>query len=63
TNLKSKSLQKYKNVYSDKTKLRIRFSLDNLKLDDDILNIPLPLIDYSEKLISLAYKILEKTDQ
>ncbi|MEG0329583.1 MAG: ATP-binding protein [Longicatena sp.] len=63
TNLKSKSLQKYKNLYSDKTKLRIRFSLDNLKLDDDILNIPLPLIDYSEKLISLAYKILEKTDQ
>lgn len=35
-------------------KLRIRFSLDNLKLDDDVLNIPLFMADQAERLIGLA---------
>ena len=34
-----KSLKKFKELFPDKVKLRIRFSLDNLKLDDDVLNI------------------------
>ena len=39
-NTAGKSLKKFKELFADKTKLRIRFSLDNLKLDDDVLNIP-----------------------
>jgi len=38
----------------EKVKLRIRFSLDNLKLDDDVLNIPLFMADQAERLIGLA---------
>lgn len=29
-------------------KLRVRFSLDNLKLDDDVLNIPLFMADHAD---------------
>lgn len=50
----SKSLKKFKELFPDKVKLRIQFSLDNLKLDDDILNIPLFMADYTDKLIRLA---------
>ncbi len=53
-NLKSISLRKYKEKYNDKVKLRIRFSLDNLKLDGDILNIPLFMADHADRLIGLA---------
>ncbi len=51
TNITSKSLKKYKELFGDKVKLRIRFSLDNLKLDNDVLNIPLFMADYADKLI------------
>ncbi|MDE6516475.1 MAG: DUF4143 domain-containing protein, partial [Acetatifactor sp.] len=54
TNTISKSLKKFKELYSDKVKLRIRFSLDNLKLDGDVLNIPLFMADYSNQLIGIA---------
>ena len=54
TNIKSKSLKKYKELFSDKVKLRIRFSLENLKLDNGVLNIPLFLVDQTDKLIELA---------
>ena len=53
-NTTSKSLKKFKELFSDKVKLRVRFSLDNLKLDDDMLNIPLFMADYTDKLIGLA---------
>lgn len=53
-NVESKSLKKYKEKYGDKVKLRIRFSLNNLRLDDDLLNIPLFLADYTDKLIGMA---------
>jgi predicted AAA+ superfamily ATPase len=53
-NVKSKSLKKFKEKYGDSIKLRIRFSLSNLHLDDDLLNIPLFLIDHTDKLIELA---------
>ena len=36
-----------------KVKRRVRFSLDNLKLDD-VLNIPLFMADQTERLIGLA---------
>jgi predicted AAA+ superfamily ATPase len=53
-NVESKSLKKYKEKYGDKVKLRIRFSLNNLRLDDDLLNTPLFLADYTDKLIGMA---------
>ena len=59
TNITSKSLKKYKELFDDKIKLRVRFSLDNLKLDDDVLNIPLFMADYADKLIGMS---LEKAN-
>ena len=53
-NLASKSLRKFKELFPEKVKLRIRFSLDNLKLDDDVLNIPLFMADQTDRLIGLA---------
>lgn len=32
----------------------MRFSLDNLKLDDDMLNIPLFMADQTDQLIGMA---------
>ena len=58
-NINSRSLKKFKELFPNQTKLRIRFSLNNLKLDDDMLNIPLFMADYTDKLIELAMK--EKT--
>ena len=54
TNIKSKSLKKFKELFPDQVKLRIRFSLDNLKLDGDVLNIPLFMADYTDRLIGLS---------
>ena len=53
-NTSSRSLKKFKELFPDKVKLRIRFSLDNLKLDDDMLNIPLFMADQADRLIGLA---------
>ena len=53
-NTSSKSLKKFKELVPDKVKLRIRFSLNNLKLDDDVLNIPLFMVDQTDRLIGLA---------
>lgn len=55
-NINSRSLKKFKELFPNQTKLRIRFSLNNLKLDDDVLNIPLFMTDYTDKLIGLALK-------
>lgn len=55
-NINSRSLKKFKELFPNQTKLRIRFSLNNLKLDDDMLNIPLFMADYTDKLIELAMK-------
>ena len=54
SNIASKSLKKFKELFPDQVKLRIRFSLDNLKLDDDMLNIPLFMADQTDRLIGLA---------
>lgn len=55
-NVNSRSLKKFKELFPNQTKLRIRFSLNNLKLDDDMLNIPLFMANYTDKLIELALK-------
>lgn len=52
--VESKSLKKFKEKYAGKVKLRVRFSLNNLRLDDDVLNIPLFMADYADKLIGMA---------
>ncbi|MBP3475140.1 MAG: ATP-binding protein [Lachnospiraceae bacterium] len=54
TNTEAKSLKKYKEKFADKVKLRVRFSLDNLKLDNDLLNIPIFMADYADQLIGIA---------
>ena len=59
-NTTSKSMKKFKELFPDKVKLRIRFSLDNLKLDDDVLNIPLFMADQADRLIGLALEQLQK---
>jgi hypothetical protein len=52
--IESHSLRKYKEKYGDKVKLRVRFSMQNLKLDNDLLNIPLFLADQASRLIGIA---------
>ena len=59
-NMTSKSLKKFKELFQDKVRLRVRFSLDNLKLDDDVLNIPLFMADYTDRLIGLALEQIAK---
>ena len=59
-NITSRSLKKFKELFSDKVKLRVRFSLENLKLDDDVLNIPLFMADYADKLIGIALEQRKK---
>ncbi|MDQ0152020.1 hypothetical protein J2S20_000702 [Moryella indoligenes] len=53
-NTTSKSLKKFKELFPDQVKLRVRFSLGNLKLDNDVLNIPLFMADQADRLIGLA---------
>lgn len=59
-NIRSKSLKKFKELFPDKVKLRVRFSLDNLKLDEDVLNIPLFMADHTESLLGIALDILHE---
>ncbi|MGP1569493.1 MAG: ATP-binding protein [Eubacteriales bacterium] len=56
SNVTSKSLKKFKELFADEIKLRIRFSLNNLKLDDDVLNIPLFMADQTDKLLEIVLK-------
>lgn len=54
TNVRSKSLAKYGELFSNQIKLKVRFSLENLRMDGDLLNIPLYLADCTDKLIEIA---------
>lgn len=54
TNTAGKSLKKFRELFPDRVRLRIRFSLSNLKLDGDVLNIPLFMADQADRLIGLA---------
>ena len=53
-NIKSRSLKKIQEEFADAIKLKVRISMENLKLDDTLLNIPLYLADESLRLINLA---------
>jgi len=63
TNTAGKSLKKFKELFPDRVKLRVRFSLDNLKLDGDVLNIPLFMADHADRLIGLALEKKERQGQ
>ena len=52
--ISSASLKTFKALYGDKIRLRVRFSLKNLSLDGDILNIPIYMADEALRLIDLA---------
>lgn len=54
SNIESRGLKYFKEKFGDKVRLRVRFSLDNLKLNGDMLNIPLFMADYADKLIGIA---------
>ena len=58
TNVGGKSLRKFKELFEEQVKLRVRFSLENLKLDGDLLNIPLFMADYTDRLIGIAMERL-----
>jgi hypothetical protein len=57
-NISGKSLRKFKELFTDEVRLRVRFSLNNLKLDDDVLNIPLFMADHTDRLIGIALERL-----
>jgi len=48
-NVQAKSLSVYRKKYNPK--LSIRFSLKNLRKDDDLLNIPLYMVDYLNEMV------------
>lgn len=54
TNIKSTSLKKYAETYPEETKLRVRFSLNNLKFDNGVLNIPLFMADRASSLMGMV---------
>ena len=62
TNIASKSLKKFQELFPDKVKLRVRLSLDNLKLDGDVLNIPLFMADHTSRLIGMALQQRESAE-
>lgn len=62
-NVHARSLKKYKELFGSQTKLRVRFSMGNLTLDDDLLNIPLCMADHTGRLIDMAMKKCPPTDQ
>ncbi|MGN0293321.1 MAG: ATP-binding protein [Lachnospiraceae bacterium] len=57
-NVTSRSMRKFKELFGEKVKLRIRFSLNNLKMDDDVLNIPLFMADQTDRLIGIALEMM-----
>ncbi|MBR6000739.1 MAG: DUF4143 domain-containing protein, partial [Oxalobacter sp.] len=60
-NLSTRSLRKYQEKFEEQTPVRVRFSMDNLKLDGNLLNIPLFLADYADRLIGLAVSGMDKS--
>lgn len=51
----SRSLKVYGELFQGETRLKVRFSMKNLKLDGRVLNIPLYLADYAGTLIGMAF--------
>ena len=59
TNIESRSLRKFKELFPEHARLRIRFSLANLKLDGGLLNIPLFMADQTDRLVKKSIKKYE----
>ncbi len=59
--ISSPSLIEYKKMYEGETPLVIRYSLKNLRKDGNVLNIPLFMIDQTERLAALAMAEGKKT--
>lgn len=53
-NINGRSLTLYMQKYEEVTKIRIRCSLRNLKMDGNLLNLPLFLMDDLDRLIDMA---------
>jgi len=53
-NVRGKSFTLYNQKYAPS--IRVRFSLKNLKKDNNLINIPIFLADHLDKIISLAIK-------
>ena len=53
-NVESRNLKIYQEKFFEFVKIRVRFSLDNLKFDGNVLNIPLFMVDEAVRLIKLA---------
>lgn len=53
-NIESKSLKVYGEKFAEQTKLRLRFSMKNLKQDGNLINIPLFMADYLDKIIAIG---------
>jgi predicted AAA+ superfamily ATPase len=58
SNVASKSLRLFKKTFRDEVAVRVRFSMKNLSLDGDVLNIPLFMADYASSLIGIALQRL-----
>ena len=54
TNVKSPTLRLFMDKYSEQIPLRVRFSMQNLSLNGDFLNIPLFMVDEARRLMLLA---------
>ena len=54
TNIKSRSLKKFKELFREEIGLRVRLSLDNLKYDGGVLNVPLFMADQAKRLVRMA---------
>lgn len=52
-NVKSRSLAVYHAKYTPE--VRVRYSLKNLRMDEGLLNIPLFMVDFTERLITTTH--------
>ena len=55
----SPSIVEYKKMYDGETPFIVRYSLKNLTLDGNVLNIPLFMIDETKRLIAMAKEIVK----
>ncbi len=62
TNTISPSMKKFSKLFSEEIKLCVRFSLANLKLDGNVLNIPLFMADKANHLIGLALEKIKSSN-
>ena len=52
--VRSRSLSEYRK--KNQPPISIRYSMKNLKYDDELLNIPLYMVDYTEKLMNIVFQ-------